>query len=192
MYKMMRNIIVFTAAMAICNSTFASDAAIPDDHVSLTISPLHLVTSIVEVNGEFKVDKNLGVALILGSGTFKTTTVGNSTIQGDTYSIREYGFQVNYYPNSNFSQGLQYGIEIMKIDLDLISSNNIKSSGSGVAFGPYLGYKTDLGIGLILVSQIGYQGYSVSAKAQDSNGNTASAAGGGGGLLLNLNLGFNF
>ena len=115
-----------------------------------------------------------------------------SLVAGDSYSVREYGFQVNYYPDSNFNQGVQYGLEVMRIDVELISSSSIKSTGSGVAFGPYFGYKYALGSGFILVTQLGFQGYSISAKAQDSNGNSASAGGGGGGLLLNLNVGYNF
>lgn len=172
--------------MVFCGSALASNSSEPESNFSLTISPLHLLVSVVEINGEFKATNNLGVALILGAGRVK------SVISGDSYSVREYGCQLNYYPDSNFNQGVHYGLEVMRIEVELISSSSLKSSGSGVSYGPYFGYKTMLGSGLILVTQLGYQSYSVFAKAQDSNGNSASAGGGGSGLLLNLNVGFSF
>ena len=186
MKQTMQSLILFSTALIFCGHALASDAPKPEKNFTLTIAPLHLLLGIVEVNGEFKANNNLGVALILGTGTYK------STITTDSFSVSEYGFQVSYYPDSNFNDGVQYGLEVMRVDLQLISKSNIKSSGSGVAFGPYIGYKAVLDSNFVFVGQIGFQGYSVTAKAQDSNGNSASAGGAGGGLLLNLNVGYSF
>lgn len=186
MKKTMESFIVFSAALTFCGCALASDAAEPENNFSITISPLHLLVPIVLVNGEFKANNNFGVSLMLGAGTLGLA--GSSA----SYSVRQYGFQVNFYPDSNFNEGLQYGLEVFRADIELISSSSIKASGNVFALGPYVGYKAAFDGDFILVTQFGYQVASVTATARDNNGNLASVGAGGGGLLLNLNVGFNF
>lgn len=113
----MKNIIVALTPLVFCGAVLASEADATTKRITLTISPLHLFAPIVEINGEFKASDNLGVALIAGVGN-------QSSLGGDTYSVSEYGIQVNYYSGSNFNQGVQYGVELMKINVELDSSSS--------------------------------------------------------------------
>ncbi len=182
----MKKLIIALTAVVFSADALAKEVDDAENSVTLTVSPLHLFAPIIEVTGEYKLNKNLGLSLIAGHGRI------SSTIDGDLFSVREYGMQINYYPGSNFSAGIHYGVEFMKIDVKAEMASNIKGSGSAVGFGPYVGYKYLTGSGLTFVSQLGFQSYNITAEAHDSNGNSANAAGESGGILLNLNMGYSF
>jgi len=151
----------------------------PDRVISLTWSPLHLVLPMVELTGEFKPRKHVGLAVIGGYGS-----ITDSTTNGSGHII-EAGGQINYYPLRAFA-GLDVGLEALYISLDNVNIDS-SATAAGLAIGPFVGYKAMFPFGLTLIAQAGVE--FVAAKAQNSS---TMSSGKNVIPLINLNAGWSF
>lgn len=173
----------------------------PEHDVSITFSPLHLFLPMVEVTGEYAISNKIGVAGIVGIGSVpvKTTTFSSSTNGGlattettTHYGAWELGAHFNYYLVGNFDHGMQLGAEAMYLHVSSEGQNvNTVAAASGLAIGPYIGYKIATHVGFTFEANGGVQ--YVAARASATNGTASSSASGSSIIpLLNLNVGWSF
>jgi hypothetical protein len=164
--------------------------------VSLTFSPFHLLLPVFEVTGEYAVDDHFGVAVIAGYGSLpiSTTTVynvgGSSTTSTEHVGVWELGGHVNYYVLGNFDHGMQLGAEILWVGAS-VGANDSHTSvvATGLAVGPYLGYKIATHVGFTFEANLGVE--YLAARANTSDG-TSSAQEKKVIPLVNLNVGWSF
>ncbi len=101
----------------------------------------------------------------------------------------EGGVQGRYYLLGSFENGMQIGAEMLGIyaSTNAGASSGITATGTGLAVGPFLGYKYVAPFGLTLDLQGGVEVLAVSAS-----GGGSSASAGAVIPLLNLNIGWSF
>ena len=164
----------------------------PGPFLSLTFSPLHVLSPIFELQVEARVVPHFGAALIGGVGTMKST----STVAGvpaQRFSVYELGAQLVGYPLQPF-ESLQLGAELLwiKVSTENYNGRQITADAGGVAIGPFVGYKLVTEAGFTFFAQGGFEYVVLKADAADSSGNTARAEQSTFIPLLNLNLGWSF
>ena len=171
------------------------EAAEIDDDVqhsfSITLSPFHLVLPMGELTGEYRVTDKIGVAAILGVGQVKTKMVTVSGTREDSFFAIDAGAQFRYYPVGNFIHGMQLGAEILFVYVNLNETDSTSASGTGLAIGPFVGYKIATDIGFTFDAQLGFDYLAVQGTASDS-GVSVAESDSRFGLLLNLNVGWSF
>ncbi len=160
--------------------------------VSLTLSPLHLVFPILEMTGEYRASDRVGVALLAGAGQMTLPVTVDDDV---TITVWEVGGQFRFYAIGNFDHGMQLGAELLWLGIftDEIEGTEISGTGSGLALGPFLGYKIATDAGFTFDAQLGFQWHAVEARAEDADtGAEASEKETGINPLLNLNIGWSF
>lgn len=149
--------------------------------LTVSISPLHLLFSIVQGTVEYRFFPQVSLAWIGGWGSV--------SIGEDDFTVSELGGQARYYPFKGRRHEPHAGVEVMKIWVsDEPDEETLEGFGSAVALGPFLGYKYTSSQGFTFDSQIGYSALIVEVGSE--TGDRGSAAGGI--LLVNLNLGWSF
>ena len=109
------------------------------------------------------------------------------------FTTFELGAQGNYYLIGGFDHGMQLGAELLYTYSSGDVSEDISFSGTGLAFGPYVGYKVAAGFGLTFNIQAGGAVMLARGSAEDkSSGQSGSGTGGGILPILNINLGWSF
>lgn len=160
-----------------------TDTVHAQQRASWTISPFHLVLPVVEITGEFAIEKRQDMSMggILGYGSY------------DGASIFEIGLQYNYYALGNFQHGMQIGAELLYVNGSPSSSSPGYVNANGASLGTYLGYKAAADFGLTFNAQGGIA-LLVYSRAQAgyyygvSGYRTAVELG----PLVNLNIGWSF
>jgi hypothetical protein len=157
--------------------------------VSLTMSPIHLLLPVFELMLEARPVDHLGLALIGGAGSVKSSSSSGS----EKFSAYELGAQVVWYPMKPF-HGLVVGAEALyvKVESDELSEGEVRGSGTGLAVGPLVGYKVLTSGGFTFVAQGGLEYIAVQAEASDKAGNSSEADDSRWIPLVNLNLGWSF
>lgn len=154
---------------------------------SITLSPLHLIMPMGEVTAEFRIIDKLGIAAVFGAGTFIYTDVTPPT-------VLEAGASLRYYVVGDFEHGMQLGAEVLYAHVATSTSEGdvtVTGVGSGLAVGPFIGYKIATRVGFTFDSQVGVTFAAVDAEAS-GGGQSASQSASLVGLLLNLNIGWSF
>jgi hypothetical protein len=156
--------------------------------VSLTISPLHLILPIVELMGDIRVLEKLSIAAILGFGTVQLT----GAFAGERATVFEAGTQIKLYAIGDFDHAMQLGLEALYIHLSAtLDASGVTGTGSGLAIGPFIGYKWIARFGLTIDLQVGAQLAGIFAEASDGTtteeDSTTELV-----PLLNLNFGWSF
>ncbi len=148
-------------------------------NIAVTLSPLHLLSPILEVTTEFRVDDRVGAAVIGGFGR----------VDGDFW-VYEAGGQVRWYALGSFEHGLQLGGQLLYLHVSSgdIDGTGIAGAGNGLSVGPFVGYKYTSSFGLTFDVQAGAQVVAVNARADDGSSESA----GGVGPLVNANIGWSF
>jgi hypothetical protein len=161
-------------------------------HVSLTISPLHLISPILELEVEVSPTPHLGLGAIGGFGSIKAES-NDPQLDDTRFSAYELGLQVIGYPLQDFSS-LQLGGELLwvKVSTEKIGDTDVKANAGGVAVGPFIGYKLITDAGFTLFVQGGFQYMAVKAEATNSLGESADEEQKTFIPLLNFNLGWSF
>jgi hypothetical protein len=152
-----------------------------DRIVSLTFSPLHLVIGpIFEMQIEAQVTPHFGVAVLGGVGSLK---VENAIGESARFTAYELGGQLVGYPLEDF-KSLQLGAEVLwvKVSTDDVDGRQVQDEASGVAFGPFIGYKLITSAGFTFFAQGGFEYLKASEDDVDSEFIP----------LLNLNIGWSF
>jgi|GEM_PF-1313408 len=161
-----------------------------DGHdVYISFSPFHLLFPLVEVTGEIRLHRHIGVAAIAGYGSVRPE--GSSV----RFSAFELGGQFLGYAVGHFDHGMQLGLEVLYLGVSGSTGSGrqeISGIGQGLAVGPLVGYKFASKIGFSLNIQGGVQYMAARAEASSISG--ARATGEESRLipLLNLNLGWSF
>lgn len=158
--------------------------------LSLTFSPLHLLSPVFELQVEGRVVPHFGAALIGGVGSIKSER-GASGVPAQTFSAYELGAQLVGYPLQPF-ESLQLGAELLwvKVSTESYNGREITADAGGVAVGPFIGYKLVTRVGFTFFAQGGFQYLVAKADASDNLGNTASDERSAFIPLLNLNVGW--
>ena len=160
-------------------SALAGDKTGEDFTGTVTVSPIHLTISIVELTGELQVIDDVGVGIIGGWGQYDDNT-----------TIWELGMKGRYYLLGDFKTGLQLGGELLYIGANS-SDSGVSATASGPSIGPFVGGKWTADFGLTLELQIGAQYFAVQGRGTDGT-NTATSEESGFGPLINLNVGWSF
>lgn len=114
--------------------------------VSVTISPLHLLSPELHLMGEVRLAPRVGAAAILGAGRI--------TDEDQTYRIWEAAVQLRYYPFGSFTRGMMLGADAGHVDVN----GQIQSAMEdlvGTRAGGFIGYKMTWQSGLTAEAQIG-------------------------------------
>lgn len=158
--------------------------------VSLTLSPLHLLSPIVEVTAEFRAVDGLGLALIAGTGSI-TVNDESSSVDGESFTVYELGVQAVGYPVEGF-ESLQLGVELLwlRVSADDLGSAKLSGLGEGVGVGPFVGYKLITKAGFTFFVQGGFQYLAAQGRTSDGQGRSSEAEAKTVIPLLNLNLGW--
>jgi hypothetical protein len=161
-----------------------------DRSVYLSISPFHLLVPFLELTGEVRVHRNLGVSGIVGYGVVRAE--GSAA----KFDLWEVGGQLVGYPVGHFDHGMQLGLEVLYAGVSGgdSSTNNVKvaATASGLAAGPFVGYKLATRVGFSFNVQGGVEYTFVRADASATTGQTASAQQTRLIPLVNANLGWSF
>lgn len=179
--------LVFATAPALASAADAGSAeAAPaasgsagQRDIAVTISPLHLLSPILELTTEFRVDDRVGVAAIGGFGR----------VDREFWAFLA-GGQMRWYALGSFAHGLQLGGQLLYLHVNSsdIDGSGIGGAGNGLALGPFLGYKFTSSVGLTVEVQGGVQVLAIDTAADDGS----TARGGSFGPLANANIGWSF
>jgi hypothetical protein len=150
--------------------------------VSVTISPLHLLSPILELTGEYRALDKLGVAVVAGAGKVSDS----SGVTPISATALELGAQARYYVLGDFRHGMQLGAELLYLHL---SDAHVSIDGEGVAVGPFVGYKFTADVGFTFDTQLGVEYVGARAMSSATGG---SASGSRYIPLLNINVGWSF
>jgi hypothetical protein len=159
-----------------------------DRSVYISISPLHLFLPVVELTGEVRLHRHIGVSVIGGYGTIKADGIA------ERFKVWEVGGQFVGYPVGHFDHGMQLGLEVLYAGVS--TNDNAKGvttgTATGLATGPFIGYKLATRVGFSFNVQGGVQYVFAQAEASSSNGRTASAEQKSVIPLVNANVGWSF
>lgn len=191
----------FVLALALPSLAHADQPANPqpqeekkdeDRSVYLSFSPLHLILPVVELQGEVKLHRQIGVALIGGYGSVKATS---SIGENPRFTVWEVGGQFVGYPVGHFDHGMQLGVELLYAGVstdEKSGSVSVAGAANGLAVGPVVGYKLATKVGFSFNVQGGAEYVAMRAQASSNNGQTASARDSAIIPVLNLNVGWSF
>lgn len=148
--------------------------------VSLTFSPLHLliVVPVLELTAEVRADRDVGVAIIGGYGST------------GSWNVYELGGQLRYYATGSFDQGFELGAEVLFLGVRSSEGTGLSNavSASGLAVGPFIGYKLTTRGGFTFDVQGGFQYLAPVGVDSERDRSELSAVI----PLLNLNVGWSF
>ena len=156
-----------------------------DRSVYLSLSPLHLILPVVEVMGEARVHRKIGVAVIGGYGSVTVSDLVPSV------KVWEVGGQFVGYPVGHFDHGMQLGLEVLYAGAST-SYNRVSATELGLASGPFIGYKLATRVGFSFNVQAGVQYVFAKGEASSTSGAMASAEQADVVPLVNLNVGWSF
>lgn len=146
--------------------------------VSLTFSPLHLFLPVVELTAEVRLPVDFSVAAIGAYGGHRGVT------------LWEAGAQARYYLLGGFEHGMPLGVEALYLGAS-DNRGGVDARVTGLAVGPFIGYKlaTDHGFTLDLAGGVQYialSGFATDGSSSASLTDNTMIA------LINLNLGWSF
>lgn len=114
----------------------------------------------------------------------------STSTRTERFSAWEVGGHFNYYVVGSFEHGMQLGVEALYLKVATSdSSYRSAASATGLAVGPYVGYKLITGIGFTFEANLGAE--YVVAQAATADG-SATASDSRWIPLLNLNVGWSF
>lgn len=180
--KTTRYLLSVLSALSVSATTMAAQ----QHKTSLTISPYHLTLPIVELTAEFRMTPDVGVAGIVGVGSYEGA------------SVWEFGGQCNYYLVGDFDHGMQIGAEIQYMtmsDEGSVFDEQVSWVGRGLALSPMLGYKYAAGFGLTLNVQAGVAFIIANTDVEresDFSSSQGSYERDGTAIMSNLNIGWSF
>ena len=135
---------------------------------TLTTFPLLLVVPILEVTLERRLKRNLGVAFMLGSGSFTDKADMPGEVD-NKFKVFEIGTSLRYYGLGNFQKGLQFGAaaEYVRLSGENIGGNMVSGVGSGLLLAGFIGYKYTWSFGLTLEGQLGPSFAAIQGETDD-------------------------
>jgi hypothetical protein len=134
--------------------------------VSVTFSPLHLLLPMAELDVEARLGDYLGLAVLGGIGQ---ASVEDSLGREQDFAAYELGTRFIAYPLEPF-ESLQLGAEVLwvKVASDDLDGGSVQGTASGVAAGPFLGYKLITRGGFTFFVEGGVEYMFIRAEASDA------------------------
>jgi hypothetical protein len=155
--------------------------------LSLTVAPLLLLSPVLQVTGEVRLADRAGIALTTGGGWVTQTQEGQPSLK---FRVLELGGQLRYYATGSFRRGLQVGVEILYVNVD-VRVEDIIGVASGLEIGPFFGWKAVSAAGFTVDLQGGVAiltaGQEVSDPNHTSTGSFVDYV-----PLVNANIGWSF
>jgi hypothetical protein len=167
----------------------------PDKSFSLTFSPLHLILPVFLVTGEVKALPHFGVSFSAGYGSITVQQPSSDGFSTDTFSAAALLLVTRLSFYSRKFDGFVGGVQTQYVHIDgtgTASNTAVAGAGSGLAVGPFIGYKWTAKGGFTLLAEGGVQYLAVQAHGNDANGQGASAHQETVSLLANLEIGWSF
>ena len=179
---MNRYAFLLLAVMLLAGGALRAQSVDESHATSITISPFHLTTPIVEITVERRVAPSAGMAGILGVGSY------------EGYTVFELGASYRYYLIGDFDHGMQVGGELLYVNASGDTPDNTLSDVSnGLGLSPFIGYKYAAGFGLTVELQGGVTLLVAGRKiSHNPSGQSASGEGAAIGPLVNINFGWSF
>jgi len=140
--------------------------------VSLTISPLHLLLPMVELTGELRLGTQASVALIAGGGRVPVTQSDGTKV---TFTVLEGGGQLRYYVTGSFRRGMHVGAEILYVHVNG-SLEDITGVASGLALGPFFGWKMTSYAGFTFDVQGGVEVVTMGTRVSSRSGGSSDSS----------------
>jgi hypothetical protein len=155
------------------------------------MSPLHLFFPMFEPMIEARISDLIGISAIGGVGQVKVRSADTNDpdLVGEKFTVYEAGLQLSLYPLEDF-ESLVLGGELLYIDISG-DIDDVQGSASGLAVGPFVGYKAITRAGFTFLVQGGFQYAAIRAEATDGE-TTEQDEASAWIFLLNLNLGWSF
>lgn len=138
--------LVFTLSLPLVSFPLGAQTPPPARKVSVTISPLHLLSPELQVTGEARLVPRVSTAVSLGGGSI--------TEEKHTYRIWEVGGQMRYYALGSFSHGMMIGADVGYVDVNGKLESAMETL-VGTRAGGFLGYKLILKSGFTVEAQLG-------------------------------------
>ena len=188
------SVFLFAASPALAQSTPSTAQSDPEDakkeepkaHTAyVSFSPLHLIFPVIELTGEVRLHRQIGIAAIAGYGSLAPPNPPPG-VKVSRFSVWELGGQFVGYPVGHFDHGMQLGMEALYVGVsgDMSSGNvSVSAAAQGLAVGPFVGYKYTAPIGFSVNMQGGAE--YVVAQAESTTASTIIP-------LVNLNVGWAF
>lgn len=155
----------------------------PSDHsFALLLSPLQLLLPSVELTGEVRATRSIGVSVTLGGGSVPVKGLFQS---GDRLTTMKAGAAFNGYPVGHFDHGMQLGVAVVGVLVrgDVTQSTGLvpsrqSANGEGLGLFAMLGYKYTAPVGFT-VNVRGGVGYILANASVAGGGSTSSATASG-------------
>jgi hypothetical protein len=177
-------------ALLATGTALAGPKAHPDHKAAISISPIHLVFPVVEIQAEFYISSQLSASVIGGYGsiTAEATSIGQTTEY--KFSVFELGAQLRGYLYGTSHEGAFAAFEVLYVGIDG-ETGNVTGQGDGTSLGALLGYKWVWDAGFLIDLAAGVQRAEVTATASDGS-QSATETEAQIGPALNFNLGWAF
>lgn len=190
---MNRTLLALAPALAL-TALGPADAAPRNDrghHVALSLSPLHLLLPVFEVQGELLFADHFSASIILGYGSVDVEILGEVDSEDTTFDVIEVGGQLRGYFWGGNEGGAYGGVEFIYLQIDG-EVDGVVGLGSGSTVSPLLGYKWTWDNFFIDLAA-GVQFVVVAGEAEDSQtGEQATEEDSAVLPNLNFNLGWSF
>lgn len=148
----------------------------PPRHVTLTISPVHLIGPFGELTAEARVAESVGLAVIGGYGRMPFNSAGGA-------GYWDVGGQFRYYVSGSFDHGgVSVGAEVLYLHAP--SDVDATAVGANLTASAMVGWKFVTGVGFTIDSAFGVSTLLVK-QHKDGEGRTLQ-------LLGNLGVGWTF
>lgn len=161
----------------------------PEDRFAyISFSPLHLFAPVVELTGEFRVHRRIGVAVIGGYGSVRPL---KNDPRVDVWVV---GGQLVTYPVGHFDHGMQLGLEVEYVGASAAvkyGASNLTGTAIGISNGAFVGYKLATPIGFTFNLQAGAAYFTV-VDVHSTDGSSAKAEENRVIPIVNVNLGWSF
>ena len=147
--------------------------------VAITVSPIHVFVPMLELTGEFRIGRKLGIAVIAGAGAIRDEDTDR------LIHLYEGGASVRYYLLGNFRHGMQIGGELLYVKANT-ADTMVEVRAKGLAISPFVGYKWQHRSGFTIETQLGVSYMTARGDSDAVTTKEQSKVG----ALLNLNVGW--
>jgi len=171
-------------------ATIATAHAEPKPHghsMNLSISPIHLLFPVAEVQAELYVHELASVALIGGYGQITATRSGGDSV---TFDVLEVGGQARAWFYGSSQEGAMAGVEVLYLRVDG-EFDDVTGVGAGAAISALAGYRWVWNAGFLIDLNGGVSYLAARAEATDGE-DTDTQSDSQIAPALNFNLGWAF
>jgi len=190
----MRTLSVIALITSLATGAYAENTKKTHRRGAVSLSPIHLAISVVEIQAEVYLTPSLSAAVIFGTGDIPPALPKKFLPElSEDIGVTEYRAQIRYFYYGSSESGAYLGAQAMHLALET-QSQNIDVDGSGPGFGVLAGYKWDWS-GFVLDLNVGTATMDLEGEAEGEVGNMEVDAEGAKSFTMptvNANLGWAF